>query len=90
MGDLQSPLIIFPSFARRLFGSANKFGAPSKFAAPNKFAAPGKASSPLTQNVKRCCGTHKTRQPLCGMIAFFHEIRRLARGVAGMGAFNAY
>jgi len=48
IGDLQSPLLFFPSFARHLFGSANKF------AAPNKFADPSKDSSPLDQN-ENCC-----------------------------------
>jgi len=38
IGDLQSPLLFFPSFAGHSFGPANKF------------ANPRKDSSPLTQN----------------------------------------
>jgi len=52
IGDLQSPLLCFLSFARHSFGSANKF------AAPNKFFAPSKDFSPLAQNEN--CWHHPT------------------------------
>jgi len=58
IGDLQSPLLCFPSFARHSFGSANKFAVPNKFAAPGKFFAPSKDSSPLTQHEN--CWHHPT------------------------------